>query len=93
MLYLDYSRGAGQWIPNKYGGRENLEALSFIERNKAAYAPSGVPTTAKEHGLAHGHPARGRGRPGLRPQVEDRLDARHARLFLQGPALPQVQPQ
>jgi 1,4-alpha-glucan branching enzyme len=32
MLYLDYSRQAGQWLPNKYGGRENLEAIDFIRR-------------------------------------------------------------
>jgi 1,4-alpha-glucan branching enzyme len=31
MLYLDYSRDAGQWLPNKYGGRENLEAIEFIK--------------------------------------------------------------
>ncbi|TYR29999.1 1,4-alpha-glucan branching protein GlgB [Mesorhizobium microcysteis] len=50
MLYLDYSRKAGEWIPNEHGGRENLEAVSFLqEMNAAVYgAHPGVMTIAEE---------------------------------------------
>ncbi len=50
MIYLDYSRGPGQWIPNEYGGRENLKAISFLkEFNEQAHAQyPGVLTIAEE---------------------------------------------
>lgn len=50
MLYLDYSRKAGEWIPNEKGGRENLEAVSFLQRmNKEVYGHHpGVMTIAEE---------------------------------------------
>jgi 1,4-alpha-glucan branching enzyme len=50
MLYLDYSRNAGEWIPNQYGGRENLEAISFLkEFNEQVHLQyPGVLTVAEE---------------------------------------------
>ncbi|NMD08829.1 MAG: 1,4-alpha-glucan branching protein GlgB, partial [Phyllobacteriaceae bacterium] len=50
MLYLDYSRKEGEWIPNKHGGRENLEAISFLQRmNHEVYGQNpGVVTIAEE---------------------------------------------
>jgi 1,4-alpha-glucan branching enzyme len=38
MLYRDYSRPAGEWVPNRYGGRENLEAISFFQELSRAIA-------------------------------------------------------
>ena len=53
MLYLDYSRPAGGWIPNKYGGRENLDAVAFLRRfNTELYSHFPDATTAAEESTA-----------------------------------------
>jgi 1,4-alpha-glucan branching enzyme len=69
MLYMDYSREEGQWVPNRYGGRENLDAIAFLqEMNATAYkhhpgivtiaeestAWSGVTRPTSQHGLGFG---------------------------------------
>ncbi|MFP6561022.1 1,4-alpha-glucan branching protein GlgB [Paraburkholderia sp. B3] len=52
MLYRDYSRNAGEWVPNLYGGRENLESIAFLKRlnHETQYVPQrpGVITIAEE---------------------------------------------
>jgi 1,4-alpha-glucan branching enzyme len=53
MLYLDYSREEGEWEPNEFGGRENLEAVSFLkEVNETVYAREPGVTTAAEESTA-----------------------------------------
>jgi 1,4-alpha-glucan branching enzyme len=49
MLYLDYSRQPGEWLPNMFGGRENLEAIDFLRRfNELAHQVPGAITAAEE---------------------------------------------
>ncbi|MEN0073633.1 MAG: 1,4-alpha-glucan branching protein GlgB [Paracraurococcus sp.] len=50
MLYRDYSRPAGEWIPNRFGGRENLEAVAFLQEMNAVVAERcpGAVTIAEE---------------------------------------------
>jgi 1,4-alpha-glucan branching enzyme len=53
MLYLDYSRRPGQWIPNRFGGRENLEAIAFLrELNTLTHGQHAGTLTAAEESTA-----------------------------------------
>ena len=82
MLYLDYSRKAGEWVPNEYGGREDLDAVAFLkELNEVLHAREPGVISAAEESTAWPGVSRPdlRRRPRLRLQVEHGLDARHAR--------------
>ena len=50
LLYLDYSREAGEWVPNEFGGRENLDAIEFLKQlNQVCYEENpGIMTIAEE---------------------------------------------
>jgi len=53
MVYLDYSRPAGGWIPNRYGGRENIDAIEFLRRtNTQVFARHPHATTVAEESTA-----------------------------------------
>jgi len=53
MLYLDYGRKEGEWIPNRYGGRENLEAIAFLRRfNQVVYEENPNAQTIAEESTA-----------------------------------------
>ena len=84
MLYLDYSRKAGEWVPNEFGGREDLDAVAFLQgaqrgrlRPRAGRDLGGRGVDRMAGRVAADIPRR----PRLRLQVEHGLDARHARLL------------
>ena len=55
MLYLDYSRRDGEWIPNLYGGRENLEAITFLQQlNRLTHGEAPGSITAAEESTSWG---------------------------------------
>jgi hypothetical protein len=95
MLYRDYSRKAGEWIPNVHGGRENLEAIAFLKRANEVVGserPAGRHAGRGVHRVPGRVAAHLRGRPGLPLQVEHGLDARHAAVHGARPDPPQPPP-
>ncbi len=93
MLYLDYSRKAGEWIPNSYGGRRELEAIDFLKtlNETDLQAVSGRDDGRRGvHGLAGRLAPDLPRRPRLRLQVEHGVDERLAALHVQGSGPPQV---
>src|ERR1044071_83229 len=105
MLYLDYGRKQGEWIPNRHGGRENLDAIEFLRfLNETLYrdfpdnqtvpeewtpGPAGAGGVAR---VASGVAAHVPGRPRLRREVEHGLDARHPQLHEARSGVPQAPP-
>ena len=83
MLYLDYCRKPGDWIPNRFGGRENLEAIEFLRRfNELAHDGAGRVYDRRGIDIVSRRVAAGLSeRPGLHDEVEYGLDARHAAII------------
>ena len=91
----DYSRKAGEWIPNQFGGREDLEAIAFLEQlNEVVHGrePGVDPGRRGVDRLAGRLAADLPRRAGLRLQVEHGLDARHAGVLPPRPRPPQLPP-
>ncbi len=85
MLYLDYSRKEGEWVPNRYGGRENLDAIDFLQRLNEIIEDEVPGCRDNRRGVdrvAQGLASHGTGRTRIRLQMEHGLDARHARIHV-----------
>ncbi len=95
MLYRDYSRKAGEWIPNEFGGRENLEAIAFLKRTNEVIGiecPGAFTVAEESTAFPGGQRADVPRRPGLPLQMEHGLDARHAGVHPARPSAPPLAP-
>ena len=91
MLYRDYSRKAGEWVPNRHGGRENLEAIDFLRHLNDVVeleAPGALVIAEESTAWPGVSQSTAAGRPGLCLQMEHGLDARFAALHPARPGVP-----
>ena len=88
MLYLDYARKEGEWVTNRFGGRENLEAVDFIKQTNELIYRHHPSRHARRRGvdvMAGGVPTHLPGRTRFRLQMEHGVDERHPGVLLEGP--------
>ena len=93
MIYRNYSRKDGEWIPNQYGGHENLEAIAFLRDTNTMLkeeVPAATEIAEESTSFAKRHPSR---RFEFQLQMEYGLDERYLALHDGRPHQPQISPQ